>query len=144
MDCGPPAKFESIRPLLVVALLLEPAPSLYPTNSLNHLKSSGCLLRKVEVICTNSCREITSWLKSTRQRRKFSYTSGLLRALRTLSKKANSLSVPYLPASARDTSRSTPILGFFGGGSETPLGGRFPGTGPNFPGPGTICWPGVP
>lgn len=39
--------------------------------------------RKGETSCTSSAREITSWLKITRQRRKFSYASVLRRALRT-------------------------------------------------------------
>ena len=91
-----------------------PAPSRNPTNSLNHLRSSGCckyqnifilalrqdqsvsltLLRKGDTTCTNSERETISWLNKTKHLRKFSYTSVFFRAFRTLSKNANSLSVP--------------------------------------------------
>lgn len=47
-------------------------------------KERGCTYpRNGETSCTSSFREITSWLKITRQRRKFSYASVLRRALRT-------------------------------------------------------------
>lgn len=54
-------------------------------NVSNSRKETGATYpRNGETSCTSSAREITSWLKITRQRRKFSYASVLRRALRTL------------------------------------------------------------